>query len=67
MGRAAYIRRRLVLMAFVLFGVTIAGQDISFESLAKHQKVIAGIVRADPNVADTGAFALDGNQAFVSE
>jgi HAE1 family hydrophobic/amphiphilic exporter-1 len=49
----------------LLFGVTIAGQDISFESLAKHQKVIGNIVRNDPNVADAGAFALDGNQAFV--
>jgi HAE1 family hydrophobic/amphiphilic exporter-1 len=49
----------------LLFGVTIAGQDISFESLAKHQRVIGEIVRNDPNVADAGAFALDGNQAFV--
>jgi len=48
-----------------VFGVTLAGQDISFESLAKHQRVIADIVKQDPNVADVGAFAMDGNQAFL--
>jgi HAE1 family hydrophobic/amphiphilic exporter-1 len=48
-----------------VFGVTVAGQDISFESLAKHQRVIADILKQDPNVADVGAFAMDGNQAFV--
>jgi len=48
-----------------VFGITLAGQDISFESLAKHQRAIADIVRQDPNVADVGAFAMDGNQAFL--
>src|SRR5258708_6817743 len=47
------------------FGVTIAGQDISFESLAKHQRVIADIVLADKNVEAGGAFLAGGNQAFV--
>jgi HAE1 family hydrophobic/amphiphilic exporter-1 len=48
-----------------VFGITLAGQDISFESLAKHQRVIAQILKDDPNVGDVGAFAMDGNQAFV--
>jgi HAE1 family hydrophobic/amphiphilic exporter-1 len=47
-----------------MFGVTMAGQDISFESMAKHHKAIADIVFADPNVRDGGAFVGDGNQGF---
>jgi len=48
-----------------IFGVTMAGQDISFESMAKHQKAVADIVQSDPNVRNTGAFAPPGNQGFV--
>jgi len=48
-----------------IFGVTMAGQDISFESMAKHQKAIADIVQKDPNVRNTGAFLPPGNQGFV--
>jgi hydrophobic/amphiphilic exporter-1 (mainly G- bacteria), HAE1 family len=47
-----------------LFGVTMAGQDISFESMAKHQAAVAKIVLADPNVQNGGAFVGDGNQGF---
>jgi len=47
-----------------MFGMTMAGQDISFESMAKHQKAIAGIVFSDPNVRDGGAFVGEGNQGF---
>ncbi len=39
-----------------MFGVTMAGQDISFESMAKHHMAIADIVMSDPNVRDGGAF-----------
>ncbi len=48
-----------------IFGISMAGQDISFDSLARHQDAIANIVRSDPNVASVGAFAMDGNQAFL--
>jgi HAE1 family hydrophobic/amphiphilic exporter-1 len=48
-----------------VFGVSMAGQDISFESMAKHQHAIADIIKADPNVEGTGAFVMDSNQAFA--
>jgi HAE1 family hydrophobic/amphiphilic exporter-1 len=48
-----------------VFGITMAGQDISFESMAKHQRALAGIVMSDPNVANTGAFLPEGNQGFL--
>jgi HAE1 family hydrophobic/amphiphilic exporter-1 len=47
-----------------LFGVTQGPQDISFESMARHQRAIAEVVRADPNVQIVGAFVVGGNQAF---
>jgi HAE1 family hydrophobic/amphiphilic exporter-1 len=47
-----------------MFGVTQGPQDISFESMARHQRAIADVVRADPNVQITGAFVIGGNQAF---
>jgi HAE1 family hydrophobic/amphiphilic exporter-1 len=48
-----------------IFGVTMAGQDISFESMAKHHRAIADIVQNDPNVLNTGAFLPEGNQGFM--
>ena len=48
-----------------LFGVTMAGQDISFESMAKHHKAVADIIARDPNVAGMGAFVGDSNQGFL--
>ena len=48
-----------------LFGVTMAAQDISFESMAKHTHAIGEIVEQDPNVAGTGAIVPAGNQGFV--
>jgi HAE1 family hydrophobic/amphiphilic exporter-1 len=47
-----------------MFGVTQGPQDISFESMARHQRAIADVVRADPNVQTVGAFVVGGNQAF---
>jgi HAE1 family hydrophobic/amphiphilic exporter-1 len=46
------------------FGVTQGPQDISFESMARHHRAIADIVRAQPYVQSTGAFVVGGNQAF---
>jgi hydrophobic/amphiphilic exporter-1 (mainly G- bacteria), HAE1 family len=45
-----------------LFGIAMAGQDISFESMAKHLKAVSQIVAQDPNVQDTGTFVMGGNQ-----
>jgi HAE1 family hydrophobic/amphiphilic exporter-1 len=46
------------------FGVTQGPQDISFESMARHHRAIADIVRAQPYVQGTGAFVVGGNQAY---
>ncbi len=43
------------------FAFTMAGQDISFESMAQHEYAVAEIVRRDPNVADVGVFLMGGN------
>jgi multidrug efflux pump subunit AcrB len=39
-----------------------AGQDISFESMAHHEYGVVDIARRDPNVAHTAAFLMGGNQ-----
>ncbi len=48
-----------------LFGITMGPQDISFESMARHHKAIADVIRREPGVADVLAFVVGGNQAFV--
>ena len=48
-----------------IFGVTLAGQDISFESMAKRQRQVADIIQADPNVENAVAFASQSNQGFL--
>jgi HAE1 family hydrophobic/amphiphilic exporter-1 len=50
------------------FGFGMAGQDISFESMAKHLRAVSQIVQNDPNVVDTGTFLMGGNQGgFFAE
>jgi HAE1 family hydrophobic/amphiphilic exporter-1 len=44
------------------FGFALSGQDISFESMAKHLRAVANIVQHDPDVENTGAFMMGGNQ-----
>jgi HAE1 family hydrophobic/amphiphilic exporter-1 len=44
------------------FAFTMAGQDISFESMAQHEYAVADIARRDPNVAHVGVFLMGGNQ-----
>jgi len=39
-----------------IFATTEGAQDISFESMAAHQREAAAIVRANPNVADINSF-----------
>jgi HAE1 family hydrophobic/amphiphilic exporter-1 len=44
------------------FAVVMAGQDISFDSMAKHLRAVSDIVQRDPNVERTGTFLMGGNQ-----
>ena len=48
-----------------LFGIAMAGQDISFDAMARHQKEVADIALRDPNVREVGAFVPEGNQGFI--
>ncbi|MBI2816245.1 MAG: efflux RND transporter permease subunit [Acidobacteria bacterium] len=48
-----------------VFGVTRAGQDISFESMAKHHRAVAEVALQDPNVENTGAVLPMENQGFM--
>jgi HAE1 family hydrophobic/amphiphilic exporter-1 len=44
------------------FAFTMAGQDISFDSMVQHQYAVADIVRHDSNVDHVGVFLMGGNQ-----
>ncbi len=44
------------------FAFTMAGQDVSYESMARHEVAISEIARHDPNVQDVGVFLMGGNQ-----
>ncbi len=44
------------------FGFALSGQDISYESMAKHLRAVADLVQQDPDVENTGAFMMGGNQ-----
>ncbi|MBI4475157.1 MAG: efflux RND transporter permease subunit [Acidobacteria bacterium] len=48
-----------------IFGVTMAGQDISYESMAQRQRAVADVVLKDPNVENAITFATDSNTAFL--
>ena len=43
------------------FAGAMAGQDISFESMARHEYALGEITRRDPNVDDVGVFVMGGN------
>ncbi|MGA3044378.1 MAG: efflux RND transporter permease subunit, partial [Bryobacteraceae bacterium] len=51
------------------FGVVVGPQDISFDSMAQHLRLVAATLQADPNIATVGAMGGVGggqsNQAFV--
>jgi len=44
------------------FAFTMAGQDVSYESMARHEVAVSEIARHDPNVSDVGVFLMGGNQ-----
>ncbi len=48
-----------------MFAVTQGPQDISFDSMARHHRAVADVMRADPDIADVVAFVVGGNQAFI--
>jgi hydrophobic/amphiphilic exporter-1 (mainly G- bacteria), HAE1 family len=48
-----------------ILGVTMAGQDVSFESMAQRQKALADILQADPNVQVAMGFAGESNSGFL--
>jgi HAE1 family hydrophobic/amphiphilic exporter-1 len=48
-----------------VFGVTMAGQDISYESMKKHQFAVGEILRNDPDVTGTGVIVPDSNSGFI--
>jgi HAE1 family hydrophobic/amphiphilic exporter-1 len=48
-----------------MFAMTRGPQDISFESMARHQHAVAEVVRAHPSVEAVGAFVPPGNTGFL--
>jgi hydrophobic/amphiphilic exporter-1 (mainly G- bacteria), HAE1 family len=48
-----------------IFGVTMAGQDVSFESMAEKQKMVSDIMRTDENVVNAVAFSSDSNVGYL--
>jgi HAE1 family hydrophobic/amphiphilic exporter-1 len=48
-----------------LFGAILGGQDISYESMAKHSRAVAEAAAADVNVQDTFTFTSDSNQGII--
>ncbi|HEV3329670.1 MAG TPA: efflux RND transporter permease subunit [Bryobacteraceae bacterium] len=49
----------------VIYGVTLAGQDISYLSMAKHQRALADIIQHDPNVESVFANASESNSGIL--
>jgi HAE1 family hydrophobic/amphiphilic exporter-1 len=47
------------------FGLTLANQDVSFDYMVEHQRMIHDIALRDPNAQDVVAFVPGGNQGFV--
>jgi len=47
-----------------LFGVVMANQDISYDSMKAHLRAVSDLIQHDPNVESVGAFAEEGNQGF---
>jgi len=49
----------------LIFGVTMAGQDVSFDSMTQRTKALSDILQADPNVQVAMAFNGEGNSGFL--
>jgi HAE1 family hydrophobic/amphiphilic exporter-1 len=48
-----------------IFGFTEAAQDVSFDSMVRHQKQVAAVLSADPNVASFSS-AIGGGQSTTA-
>jgi hydrophobic/amphiphilic exporter-1 (mainly G- bacteria), HAE1 family len=48
-----------------VFGIAMAGQDISFDSMLEHQRAVTDIAMRDPNNEATISFTMGGNQGFL--
>ena len=48
-----------------IFGVSMAGQDISYQSMAERQKAVADIMSADPNIEGSVAFSQESNVGYA--
>lgn len=46
------------------FAFDMAGQDVSFENMSRHQYAVARVAQADPNVQACGSFLMGGNQGI---
>ncbi len=47
-----------------IFAVSMAGQDISYQAMADHQKAVADIMKDDPNVNGALAFSQESNVGY---
>jgi HAE1 family hydrophobic/amphiphilic exporter-1 len=48
-----------------IFGVSMAGQDISYEAMARSQKSVADIMAADPNLQGSLSFSSESNVGYA--
>ena len=47
-----------------IFAVSMAGQDISYESMAERQKTVSEIMNSDPNIAGSLSFSQESNIGY---
>ena len=47
------------------FGATLAGQDVSFDSMSRHQQAVASVMQHDPNATVVGSFIPASNSGVV--
>jgi HAE1 family hydrophobic/amphiphilic exporter-1 len=48
-----------------IFGVSMAGQDISYEAMARSQKAVSDIMAADPNLQGSLSFSSESNVGYA--
>ena len=48
-----------------ILGVSMAGQDISYEAMARSQKAVADVMGADPNLQGSVSFSSESNVGYA--
>jgi HAE1 family hydrophobic/amphiphilic exporter-1 len=48
-----------------IFGVSMAGQDISYQAMAERQRMVADVLKADPNTQGSLAFSQESNVGYA--